>query len=139
MASGPQHHSSMTTQEDNNVRTSDLRLDVVNAVVGGFALSAKEAFMREVLVALIVTAACLAIVLSFEVPDSPQRRRMLQQFQRHVNRLGVPKRVKVGFSRVSGVGRLGHMGKPLSMDLRERVVGAISGGMSRRAAQRAWG
>lgn len=26
------------------------------------------------------------------------------------------------------------MGKPLSMDLRERVVGAISGGMSRRAA-----
>jgi len=27
------------------------------------------------------------------------------------------------------------MGKPLSIDLRERVVGAISGGMSRRAAK----
>ena len=31
------------------------------------------------------------------------------------------------------------MGKPLSMDLRERVVGAISGGMSRRAAAARFG
>ncbi len=31
------------------------------------------------------------------------------------------------------------MGKPLSMDLRERVVGAISGGMSRRAAAERFG
>lgn len=31
------------------------------------------------------------------------------------------------------------MGKPLSMDLRERVVGAISGGMSRRAAATRFG
>ena len=31
------------------------------------------------------------------------------------------------------------MGKPLSMDLRERVVGAIAGGMSRRAAATRFG
>ena len=31
------------------------------------------------------------------------------------------------------------MGKPLSMDLRERVLGAISGGMSRRAAAARFG
>ncbi len=31
------------------------------------------------------------------------------------------------------------MGKPLSMDLRERVVGAISGGMSRQAAAARFG
>jgi transposase len=31
------------------------------------------------------------------------------------------------------------MGKPLSMDLRERVVGAIAGGMSRRAAAARFG
>ena len=31
------------------------------------------------------------------------------------------------------------MGKPLLMDLRERVVGAVSGGMSRRAAAARFG
>jgi transposase len=64
---------------------------------------------------------------------------LLEQFHGFVNRLGVSPARGYVIHLLHGMQKVVSMGKPYSDDLRERIVGAVAAGESRRAAARKFG